>query len=313
MSTQLFESFVQMLLPGLYRQLHPSLLSGGLKGAAAANEAKALAAAAAALLTKEQSALIGTVFDPSNDDKGFNSRLPSSIRLFNAAIAAKLNRLASSSLFGQRLGVARKLLLDTAFAEDTSHRLKLHIVVDIKPPIATSLASLLIPEGTTTTAWTSGGTSACSVSGGGGGGELQRWTTALAVALREAENIGIASAAFAEGAFDEVVVNNNAGQEKDRTGSGSGVGIETMLDSKAEGGGVVHQQSEGQQLTRQQLQQQQQQQRGGALSPRSPSAYMQGNNVLIKTSSSQLQQHGGQGVGGVRRKDLLKQASQRFY
>ena len=305
MSTQLFESFVQMLLPGLYRQLHPSLLSGGLKGAAAANEAKALAAAAAALLTKEQSALIGTVFDPSVDDKGFNSRLPSSIRLFNAAIAAKLNRLASSSLFGQRLGVARKLLLDTAFAEDTSHRLKLHIVVDVKPPIASSLASLLIPEGTTTAAWTSGGTSASSASSASGGGELQRWTTALAVALREAENIGIASAAFAEGAFDEVVANYNAGQEKDRTGS-----IETLLDSKTEG---VYQQSEGQQLTRQQQQQQQQQQqRGGALSPRSPSAYMQGSNVLIKTSSSQLQ-HGGQGVGGVRRKDLLKQASQRFY
>ena len=296
-----------MLLPGLYRQLHPSLLSGGLKGAAAANEAKALAAAAAALLTKEQSALIGTVFDPSVDDKGFNSRLPSSIRLFNAAIAAKLNRLASSSLFGQRLGVARKLLLDTAFAEDTSHRLRLHIVVDVKPPIASSLTSLLIPEGTTTAAWTSGGTSASSASSASGGGELQRWTTALAVALREAENIGIASAAFAEGAFDEVVANYNAGQDKDRTGSGS---IETLLDSKTEG---VYQQIEGQQLTRQQQQQQQQQQqRGGALSPRSPSAYMQGSNVLIKTSSSQLQ-HGGQGVGGVRRKDLLKQASQRFY
>jgi hypothetical protein len=306
MSTQLFESFVQMLLPGMYRQLHPSLLSGGLKGAAAANEAKALSAAAAALLTKEQAAMIGTVFDPHSEDKGFFTRLPSSIRLFNAAIAAKLNRLASSSLFGQRLGGARKLLLDTAFAEDTTNRLRLHVVINYgKQPNALHLANQLVSEGTSASSASTGPAWLSSSSHSAGGvvnsnssGEMQRWTTALAVALREAENIGITSAAYAEGAFDEVVGNENESESKNVE---SGVlGIEGSI------------QIEGQIVSRQQ-QQQQQQQRGGTLSPRmTTTANAQGGG----TKTSQLLQGGGGGPGGgatMRRKDLLRQASQRLY
>jgi hypothetical protein len=307
MSTQLFESFVQMLLPGMYRQLHPSLLSGGLKGAAAANEAKALSAAAAALLTKEQAAMIGTVFDPHSEDKGFFTRLPSSIRLFNAAIAAKLNRLASSSLFGQRLGGARKLLLDTAFAEDTTNRLRLHIVINYgKQPNALHLANQLVSEGasassaSTGPAWLSSSShSAGGVVNSNSSGEMQRWTTALAVALREAENIGITSAAYAEGAFDEVVGNENESESKNVESGVLGI----------EGGSI---QIEGQIVSRQQ-QQQQQQQRGGTLSPRmTTTANAQGGG----TKTSQLLQGGGGGPGGgatMRRKDLLRQASQRLY
>lgn len=134
--TQLFQVFEQALVPPVYRATtNPGMGSGGGGGSHGNHNGNGRRGGSAPGSDgdDDDGEGIGLPWDPVEADPAFPSRLPPSIRLFNAHINAKLNRLATQSRMGGMLGRGRaKVQLDSSFLDDHSTRIRRHVA--IPPP-----------------------------------------------------------------------------------------------------------------------------------------------------------------------------------
>jgi hypothetical protein len=118
-NTQSWNIFLNFLVPRCYREV----ATGAPAGGAFAREAKGLPA-----------------WDPAAHDPAFASRLPPSLRTFNAAIGGKLRRLAVGIFTGRaaaKYPTHHSLLAETDWLADTSAAITRHVV--IPPPLPVGL------------------------------------------------------------------------------------------------------------------------------------------------------------------------------
>lgn len=134
--TQLFVAFIQQLLPLPYR-FNPHAKGGNGGGSA---------------LAGYQPMDPPRAWLPATADPAFPSRLPPSVRLFNAKINDALNRDAASKrgggiggAFGRSSSKQPAAKLDTSFLTDTSDRLRLHLPIPppSPPPLPVDIDAVL--------------------------------------------------------------------------------------------------------------------------------------------------------------------------